>query len=562
MWRITARCSICLFGVCPCCLPVLTWTNLSACGCLLAPLSALPLTTRAIRSQHNILSNSCMLVRAPRPLRRCRPPHESHMVQRLQVLCPAHRSHSVLPIHRFRRAPPALSQVTSCQPRSLRLPRSSPLPNSWSVASLSVLPRRPSYQSPPHLWMPLRRLFHTPLPLETFQRNSRSGSSWLHLLRLMFSALRVIDQSPRYFLMRLCRRLYTASLLMMPQHNYRSRSSSLGAPSPMTLLTAKPRHRHIAMRATPHLHNLLTLLRFAVPAAPATPATVMRTLRPHVCHHSRLRVSRSMPVSASHMVYLSKPPRCVLVCVHPSQSRLHSHISVPPMWEHTLCAQLPPTREVQVPPQREPTILLVQTLVRDLDLFLSLGPWFFPWSKFGQAKPDGLGHIDTADSDLMHHQFRLSLLQWNPGLVRRNPTNIIAAACGRFHAVILQEASDHVPHISDQFIAHTGNTDLAILLNKDTFEPDPMVLAFREDSTSRGTWSMVLIVVRALLRRPSLSGTPTVTFCSVHNHNVVAKKRDASTELLQRLQGYMKQHNVDFIGGDFNMSAFTTVDDV
>ena len=40
------------------------------------------------------------------------------------------------------------------------------------------------------------------------------------------------------------------------------------------------------------------------------------------------------------------------------------------------------------------------------------------------------------------------------------------------------------------------------------------------------------------------------------------KKRDASTDLLRRLLGYMKQHNVDFIGGDFNMSAFSTVGDV
>ena len=158
----------------------------------------------------------------------------------------------------------------------------------------------------------------------------------------------------------------------------------------------------------------------------------------------------------------------------------------------------------------------------------------------------------------MHHQYRLSVLQWNPGPARRKP----AAACGRFHAVTLQEASDHVPHISDQFIAHTANTDLAILLNKDTFEPDPMVLAFREKSTSKNSWGMVLLIVRALLRRPSLSGTSTVTFCSVHIHNVVAKKRDASTELLQRLHGYMKQHNVDFIVGDFNMSAFSTVGDV
>ena len=130
----------------------------------------------------------------------------------------------------------------------------------------------------------------------------------------------------------------------------------------------------------------------------------------------------------------------------------------------------------------------------------------------------------------MHHQYRLSVLQWNPGPARKNPTNIIAAACAKFHAsnivsaacgkfdaVILQEASDHVPHISDQFLAYTGNTDLAILLNKDTFEPDPMVLAFKEDSTRKSTWNLVLLIVRGLLRRP-------LTFCSVHIHNVVAKK--------------------------------------
>ena len=104
--------------------------------------------------------------------------------------------------------------------------------------------------------------------------------------------------------------------------------------------------------------------------------------------------------------------------------------------------------------------------------------------------------------------------------------------------------------------------DLAILLNKDTFEPDPTVLTFKADSTSKNTWGMVLLIVRALLRRPSLSGTPTVTFCSVHIHNVVAKKRDASTDLLQFLHAKMLEHNVDFIGGDFNMSAFSTVSDV
>ena len=73
---------------------------------------------------------------------------------------------------------------------------------------------------------------------------------------------------------------------------------------------------------------------------------------------------------------------------------------------------------------------------------------------------------------------------------------------------------------------------------------------------------MVLLIVRGLLRRPSLSESPIVTLCSVHIHNVVAKKRDASTELLQRLYEYVREHNVDFIGGDFNMSAFSTVGEV
>ena len=39
----------------------------------------------------------------------------------------------------------------------------------------------------------------------------------------------------------------------------------------------------------------------------------------------------------------------------------------------------------------------------------------------------------------------------------------------------------------------------------------------------------------------------------------MAKKRDTSTDLLRRLHGYVHQHNVDFIGGDFNMSALSTV---
>ena len=145
---------------------------------------------------------------------------------------------------------------------------------------------------------------------------------------------------------------------------------------------------------------------------------------------------------------------------------------------------------------------------------------------------------------------------------RKNPTQMLAAACGRFRVVIPQEASDHAPRVSDQFITYTGGTDLAIMLNKDTFEPDTAVFVITEASSSKDTWGMAALVVRGLLRRPSLSGIPTVTFCSVHVRNVVAKKRDNSTALLRRLYAHMLQHNVDFIGGDFSMSALSKIGDV
>ena len=93
----------------------------------------------------------------------------------------------------------------------------------------------------------------------------------------------------------------------------------------------------------------------------------------------------------------------------------------------------------------------------------------------------------------MHHEYRLSVLQLNPGPACRNPTQIIAATCGGFHAVILQEASDHVPQVSEQFVAYIGDTDIAILFNRDTFEPNAAVFTFNEASTSKETWGMVML---------------------------------------------------------------------
>ena len=242
------------------------------------------------------------------------------------------------------------------------------------------------------------------------------------------------------------------------------------------------------------------------------------------CSHHRvsksmpcLQVSRSLPTCALHMVYLLKRPLFDLVYLLLSQSRSPQQpVSTTHVGTHPVGSATTGKRSAS-------TALAGFHNSVDADHRTSTGPFLKPRARilpsvnFGQSKPEGHGYIDTADSDLMHHQFRLSLLQWNPGPARRNPSDIVSAACGKFHAVILQEASDHVPHISDQFLVCTGNTDLAILLNKDTSEPDPKVLTYKVDSTSKSTWSMVLLIVRGLLRPFSFWITDCYTLLSTHS---------------------------------------------
>ena len=366
--------------------------------------------------------------------------------------------------------------------------------------------------SPPQLPVPTPPLDvatqtypHTAATRDVSNATLVQGVSWLHLQRLTLSALRVLDQSPLYLLIRLCRRLYTASQFMMPPHNYRSRSSFSGALYPMTLWTVKHCHRHIAMLVAPHLHKPADI------ATLCSSSSASHASDGHE-HTTAPRVSPQPPPGLEKYAHLSQRHRRDLVCVHLSQSRFPQlHVSTTQVGTHHVRSATTYKRSAST--ARAGTHNPVGAVPR-----AGTGPFpkpralVRPMVKFGQSKPDGLGFFDTVDSDLMHHQYRLSVLQWNPGPARRNPTNSIAVACGKFHAVNLQEASNHILHISHQFIAHTGNTDLAILLNKDTFQPDPTMLVFKEDSTSKGTWGMVLLIVRALLCRPSLSGAPTVTF--------------------------------------------------
>ena len=60
---------------------------------------------------------------------------------------------------------------------------------------------------------------------------------------------------------------------------------------------------------------------------------------------------------------------------------------------------------------------------------------------------------------------------------------------------------------------------------------------------------------RGHLRRPPAGAPKTVTFCSIHLHNVVAKKCDAATSFFQRLYAHIKLFDVDFVGGDFHKAV-------
>ena len=62
------------------------------------------------------------------------------------------------------------------------------------------------------------------------------------------------------------------------------------------------------------------------------------------------------------------------------QSRHHSLLLVPPIWEHIMHVQLLLVREVLVPPWWERTVLLLQMLVQGLFLFLNRVLSFFLWS--------------------------------------------------------------------------------------------------------------------------------------------------------------------------------------
>ena len=370
---------------------------------------------------------------------------------------------------------------STTQPLSLTLD-----PNASSSSSSTPNPQPPLSSIVSHFTSGLTRDDHThcatTLPQQTPPRNSLSRSLCSCVLPNTPSRAQVHFGCMKIIVMHRPPARGKSRLLTPPRSSLLP-SSSNGTSSP------KP-----SRRALSHLPNPSTWARFKVSAAPVAVTSVCLFLvcsptAYHLCHQdSRMNLAwLLLQVSLSTLRPCDSNrnwPFALTSTGATSMPTLQPQVSTTQVGKHTARSSATHKRSAGTAPAGTHSAI-------GADPRAGCGPVpkprpaVLPMVRFGLPKPAGIGHLHNADSDLMHHHFRLSILQWNPGTARRNPTQIIAATCGRFHAAILHEASDHVLHISDQFIAYTGNTDLAILLNKDTFEPNPSVYAFNDVSTSK-----------------------------------------------------------------------------
>ena len=186
----------------------------------------------------------------------------------------------------------------------------------------------------------------------------------------------------------------------------------------------------------------------AVPVAVAVTSAYLSLVRSLTAHHRRYQVSKDRHSWVFHTTSLLKA----------APARPHSHngpsSTSPGTPTPPTSPPLPDSRRGQPHPSGNtyhslcsyPQKRSASTAPAGTHSAIGCRPTCWSWSipeapavvlpmvRFGFPKHARLGHIHNADSDLMHYQFRLSLPQWNPGPARRNPTNIIAAACGKFRA--------------------------------------------------------------------------------------------------------------------------------
>ena len=341
-----------LFGVCPRCFSVLTWMNLSACGCLLAPLSGITLTTRAIRSQHYSLSLSstvtswcdlpvsCANVGLHTRVTWCCDvkflscPQVTHGAISPQVqMGPTRTITSYLLSATLAEAATQLSFAAFLE-RCISVSASPPPP-----LPIPTPPLDAATQTFPHT--AVSRDVSTQLSFKEFSLRS---------VHPHYPSGVLAPPSTHDVLCPTCSRpvpsLHLDAAVRTPLYSVETHDAStlteffigcILSNDPLDRQDLPSAHCNAGSASPPQLADIATL------------ATATSTLRPHMSYYSHHRVSRRMPVNTPHMVYLLKRTGATSsMYIHLSHAPTAT--SVPPKWEHILCAQLLPTREVQVPP--------------------------------------------------------------------------------------------------------------------------------------------------------------------------------------------------------------------
>ena len=167
---------------------------------------------------------------------------------------------------------------------------------------------------------------------------------------------------------------------------------------------------------------------------------------------------------------------------------------------------------------------------------------FCRWCVFAQPKPV------NEDSDLMHHQHRLSVLQWNQAQLARTPRRSL-----RRPMVVFTWSSFKKPVIMlREPRTSSSSTQAAQILPSCSTRKhsSPMLLSSSSprllQARTRGNGSTCC----------SWSSASPIPLWHSHGHILLStcsqcccpKKRDASTSPIPHLHAHMVQHNVDFIG--------------
>ena len=244
-----------------------------------------------------------------------------------------------------------------------------------------------------------------------------------------------------------------------------------------------------------------------------------------------------------------------------SQSRPHSLLFVPSMWEHILFAQLLLAREVLVPPQREPTILLVPILEQGLAHFLNFEPSFFVWSTL--VNPNLMGTVTLIQPTVISCIINIVFLS-SSGIQARRAEILLTLSqlpvVSFMQLFFKKPAITFRTSLSSSLCAPATRTLLSCSIKT------PLSLTQESSHTRltpqakvRGVWFYSSFEVPCdvhLFLDHRLLHFAQYTFTMSCLRNVMHPLSSSSAFMV------MREHHVDFIGGDLNMSAFCTVGDV